>query len=654
MTKVLSKSRYKLGLECANKLFFHSDKSFKNQQTDNSFLASLAEGGFQVEALARLKYPQGFFVKANPGDYQAAARESKLLFDRHKVVVYEAAFLTNDLYAMTDIVVKNGNDIKLIEVKAKSYDPNDPHCFIGKRGGLVSSWKPYLFDLAFQKEVAQRAFPHFNITACLLMADKSKTAITEGLNQKIRLPTKGDVRQDVQVLLTEEEATNEDVVIEVNLDDIIEDIRNGKYEFDEGHSFKSSLLYLSDVYQKGEYPNHPAEYSACKKCQFKANAEDKLVGFSSGFEHCMRSQLEWTDQDFDMDSVFDIWNFRTGSKLMAEKRMRLSELTIEDFKIKEEPDRLSASERRWVQVEKGLDNDLSPYVEKEGLKAEMSKWIFPYHFIDFETSAVALPFNKGRRPYEQVAFQFSHHICHADGRILHKSEYICAEPGVFPNFHFVRALKKSLDQDQGSVFRFASHENSILNAIAVQLVGSDEPDKQDLIDFIRSICTPTSNSKEIWTPTRPMVDLRDVVVDFYYHPLTKGSNSIKAVLPAVLNASPFLKNKYSAPVGDINLSSLNFDDHQIWFHLKNGMAVNPYKLLPALFDGWDDETLETTISGMVGIADGGAALTAYSKLQFVDMPDHERETIINGLLKYCELDTLAMVMIYEHLKELTH
>ena len=100
-------------------------------------------------------------MKANPGDYQAAARESKLLFDRHKVVVYEAAFLTNDLYAMTDIVVKNGNDIKLIEVKAKSYDPNDPHCFIGKRGGLVSSWKPYLFDLAFQKEVAQRALSSF-------------------------------------------------------------------------------------------------------------------------------------------------------------------------------------------------------------------------------------------------------------------------------------------------------------------------------------------------------------------------------------------------------------------------------------------------------------------------------------------------------------
>jgi hypothetical protein len=36
-------------------------------------------------------------------------------------------------------------------------------------------------------------------------------------------------------------------------------------------------------------------------------------------------------------------------------------------------------------------------------------------------------------------------------------------------------------------------------------------------------------------------------------------------------------------------------------------------------------------------------------LQFVDMSTHERDTITTSLLKYCELDTLAMVMIYEHL-----
>jgi uncharacterized protein YprB with RNaseH-like and TPR domain len=35
------------------------------------------------------------------------------------------------------------------------------------------------------------------------------------------------------------------------------------------------------------------------------------------------------------------------------------------------------------------------------------------------------------------------------------------------------------------------------------------------------------------------------------------------------------------------------------------------------------------------------------------MSMEEREEITSGLLKYCELDTLAMVMIYEHLVELT-
>ena len=53
---------------------------------------------------------------------------------------------------------------------------------------------------------------------------------------------------------------------------------------------------------------------------------------------------------------------------------------------------------------------------------------------------------------------------------------------------------------------------------------------------------------------------------------------------------------------------------------------------------------------MDSIADGGAALTAYSKLQFTDMSTDERTELRKSLLKYCELDTLAMVMLYEHFR----
>ena len=61
--KVLSKSRFKLGLECPNKLFFTSNKEYANQKSENPFMKALASGGFQVEELARLHYPEGILIK---------------------------------------------------------------------------------------------------------------------------------------------------------------------------------------------------------------------------------------------------------------------------------------------------------------------------------------------------------------------------------------------------------------------------------------------------------------------------------------------------------------------------------------------------------------------------------------------------------------
>lgn len=61
--RVLTKSRYKLGLECPNKLFFTKKVEFANHKSDDSFLKALASGGFQVEELARLHYPNGILVE---------------------------------------------------------------------------------------------------------------------------------------------------------------------------------------------------------------------------------------------------------------------------------------------------------------------------------------------------------------------------------------------------------------------------------------------------------------------------------------------------------------------------------------------------------------------------------------------------------------
>jgi hypothetical protein len=85
----------------------------------------------------------------------------------------------------------------------------------------------------------------------------------------------------------------------------------------------------------------------------------------------------------------------------------------------------------------------------------------------------------------------------------------------------------------------------------------------------------------------------------------------------------------------------------VWLTQTNGEWNNPYKSLPPVFEGWTEEELEANLSEMDNLADGGAALTAYGRLQYTDMTNEERQALISALYRYCELDTLAMVMLVE-------
>ncbi len=75
-SKLLTKSKFKLGLECTSKLFYSLDKQFNNIQMDKSFMKSLAEGGFQVEEYARQHYPGGLFIEANYQEYDFAHEDT--------------------------------------------------------------------------------------------------------------------------------------------------------------------------------------------------------------------------------------------------------------------------------------------------------------------------------------------------------------------------------------------------------------------------------------------------------------------------------------------------------------------------------------------------------------------------------------------------
>jgi len=660
----LSKSRFKQGLECPNKLYFSNNKEvYYNVKNNDPFLQALASGGFQVEEYARLQYPGGVLIEDPQDrkiyDYQDLADQTSELLKQENVVIYEAAFYIDDLFIRTDVLVKKGTHIQLIEVKAKSLDPSENYNFVGKSKKIVSSWKPYLFDLAFQTYVTKLCLPTYTITPYLCLVDKTKSATVDGLNQFFRVKKDPNNRTGVKVKIDDISQLGENILHQENLSEVVSKIHNGDYTYYDNLNFHEAVKLLSEIRMQNYYPNWPAQFSACKKCEFKKDDSEKGKIKQSGFEYCFKTQYQWTDKDFKNPTIFNVWDLK-DPKLMQQGLLFKSQLTPEDIKYKEAAGKLSRTERQWLQIEKERDNDFTEFVDIEGLKAEMDTWVYPLHFIDFETSTVPLPFHTGRKPYEQIAFQYSHHIYHEDGRIEHANEYINTTAGAFPNFEFVESLQQALSKDEGTIFKFATHENTILNAIRTQLKASDTPKKESLISFIEAISHPTNDNPDPWIVptrkqnqgTRDMVDLCKVIIKYYYNPHTFGSNSIKKVLPAVLKSSQFVQKKYSKPIGAIAVSSKNLPDNHIWLTKRENEIISPYKTLPPVYDNISQEEIEARLSNIENVDDGGAALTAYGKTQYTDMTEKERQDISDALKRYCELDTLAMVMIYEHLKSI--
>jgi Domain of unknown function(DUF2779) len=630
-TRYLTKSRFKLALSCPTKLYYTGKPAYANANDDNEFLAMLAYGGFQVGELAKLMYPTGIEITTkNTAD--ALAQTARYMAQDH-VVLFEPAIAHGSFLVRVDVLIKRGDVLEVIEVKAKSYS-GDPSSLSGKRKAISADILQYVQDVAFQKYVVQLAYPQSTVSAYLLMPDKSKHATANGMNQWFKVRRNGrstEVRVDPRA---RESGLADTVLTCVGVDHLANEVLNNDIEIPGGQGTMSQLAQLwADSYQRDERIA-PVIGAQCGGCEYKAPLGAAL---QSGFHECWKQANNWADSDFSQGTVLDVWNFRGKGKLIQQGIVKLNQLTEEDIKLTDDDfGPLSNAQRQWLQI-KGLPDECADdgyYLDREGLAHEMQSWTYPLHMIDFETAAVALPFHAGRRPYEQVAFQFSHHVMETDGSVRHADEFLNATPGEFPNYAFVRALREALRHDQGTIMRWSHHENSILNAIKVQLQMDSQP-PEDTADMIAFIDEVTKGGP------RAMVDLADVARKHYFHPSTKGSCSIKKVLPAVMQSSQFLKDTYSKPIygTESGITSKNFTDMVWWQQAADGAVLDPYKLLLTKLEGDDpDDEAE-------GINQGGAASYAYLRLQFEDIQPAERLVIQQALLRYCELDTLAMVMI---------
>lgn len=699
--RYLTKSRFKMALECPTKLYYSVESNgYFNKNKDNDFLQALADGGNQVGELAKFKYhpnPVGDAITVETLEFEAAVTQTNAKLSLPgRVVIAEAALLHAPYFVRVDILIRDqeAKTIDIIEVKSKSVSDDIVVArFKNSTNEYASNWLPYLYDVTFQAEVARLCFPDYQIRSKLLLLDAAKPCDKDGLHQLFQIVQERDLqtgRSRVQIRTpphpTEKDIGSLDFLREVDVTDIVADLRRSRIDNEahvpEAHrqNLSTFMKWAGELQMQGTRAFHGVS-KTCRSCQFRAPAGDAL---RSGVHECWKSALgqglvqggrDLTDRTIPLS--MDLWGGASGSKSFADEVLKkgrafLADIQEDDIRPNKayEGRGMSPLERRMAQI-RAAGGQGPNYLIDEDRLSEMDRWEWPLHMIDFETSAPALPFFKGMRPYQTLAFQFSHHIMEKmeDGkiRIRHANQWISTQAEYFPSIEFVRQLRKALmpsGQLQGTVFRYHNHENTVLRSLIKTIKEANEdmaPDAEDLVAFINLITKSTREETKIYGSfegEKAMVDLHRLIQEGYYSAKAGGSISLKFMLPAILHDAPGIADLYRKPgvygVG-LPIQSLNFQGAQGHVWLQAEKSNDPYKTLPGIF-GPEHNDLNEMLLRLAGddedegsINQGGLAMTAYNYTQFNCLSAAERLSIEQALLRYCELDTLAMVMLVQGL-----
>lgn len=600
----ISKSDFKVARTCPAKLYYKKNRYPSKFEIDE-YMQFLAEGGYAVGKLATLLRPGGIEIKTENG-YKYAVDETAELLKKENITLYEAAIYSNSKLVRIDILEKRGRVMNLVEVKSKSFDSSQIN--------FKRDMDEYLEDVAFQAMVLREVYPQAEIHSFLYLPDKARRTKIEGLAGWFRKAKPGPENPDsrfprigVEFIYPENSPQHTQLQADdlLALIDVDRDVANLMPVIQsETVNFIASII--------GGVKKIPVQINKnCFKCEYRSYGDDSR----DGFRECWGvladisphvSELYYAGSVGGSEPVVD--------RLIAQGRVSLFDLPLEALG-KKGGELGSRGERQLVQIENTRKN--KEWFSTK-MKEELDAWEYPLQFIDFETSIPALPFHKNMRPYELIAFQWSCHTVEKPGAEPVHSEWINLDDG-FPNFRFAEALMEKIG-DIGTPLMWAKHENTVLRNILdqMELFGYKNNELKEWLERM------TSDSKK--KRHGRLVDMCDFTRKHYFHPQMKGSNSLKKVLPAVWQSHTYL--------------------HDIpWFRkylkLEQGLAADPYDTL-----GGEIEALENNEV----VNEGTGAMRAYYEMMFGEHRDDPAVKINwrEKLLRYCELDTMSMIIVWTH------
>lgn len=590
-TVYLSKSDFVLAMDCRTKLYY---KKNKYPTTTSDYLELLRAGGYMVGKIAQLLF-DGKEIEFD-GNIEKAAKTTMELIQAHKeIILYEATFFKDSFLARVDVFEKKDKTLKIIEVKSSSYDAVK---YVPGSKPFMTKYKEKIQDIAFQYFILKKLFPYFTLTASLMMPDKNKIVKVDNL------PTLFSLQKDksgnfytVDFSGKIQELRNSNFLTEIDVTDIIVPMQN---EIE-----ASANNFISDLASKNGITKFATPLNkSCRECEFRSDEIDSR----DGFKECWGKLAEVEPHVFDLYYMGTIGGTKEPlvNNLILENKVSL-------FDIPESALQKERGKRQKIQIDNTKSN--SEWISNE-LATIMKSLKYPLYYIDFEASVLAVPYHQGMRTYEKVAFQWSCHKIEKPGQEPIHFEWININ-NIFPNFEFAETLRNCIKED-GTVLTWASYENTTLNDIRDQITKYGYKDII-LSKWLEDIIKTKENPK-----TR-IVDMNDLTLKHYFHPLMKGKTSLKWVLPAVWQSDPRL---------------YEYEFSSKYYKKDNGRTLNPYETLPKIDIAEQAEV----------VTEGTGVMTAYQEMLYGLSKNNPeiKESWKNLLLQYCELDTASMVLVWKH------
>jgi hypothetical protein len=621
----LSKSLFKLGLTCPIKLKHALAQPALPRQADgNEYMQQLARGGYMFEKLVKVYHPGEDMYVPKESHADASARTIAKI-KAGDCMLHETTFAHGDLMARCDMVRVTGDTLDLIEIKSASAEV-ESKLQADPKELLKKSWEPYVVDLAYQVHVARQALQAAGISktirAWFYLPNKLGVAGPEEVRGLFTLTENGS--GDRPTVEYRGAAKPGD---ETSLIAILEATEAVAQAYPSEESIAEATSRLAGYVASGNWPK-PELGMKCKTCEFN------VTGQTSGYDLCWGTQARAEHHLFTLGYLGSMEYRQPGTvrrivELTAPRAPRITDLQDEDV-AGDMP--LQRGWKRQIMAVRTGRPFISPEIVRDAATLLRCKpENYPLFFLDYEGTRCALPSSPGSRPYGQVAFQWSCHVIDNPGASPRHVEWLDTENDN-PNLGFLESLRKLLGE-QGTIYHWADYEVVVTQELADEIRGDES--KADLVSWVDRNWGTNAKAKKIAVLSERCLDLLEISRGHFYDPAMMGSHSIKKVLPVVWK-NPAIQKLFPKYAVD-----------------QHGQAVkSPYDALPALtLQDTKDSALDLSkLDDLDVVKNGTGAMRAYEHIRYGLAAGDQaaRKSMRRQLMRYCELDTAAMVMVWKY------